>query len=567
MLCRSIGPVERLLQRVQVGHVDVIDVDAFLGEQRRQLVQQLVRHAGLELDPRAARRAARGRGGACLACRSIMAGSGPLAVRAWRPELTGRAARRGCPSPASCAAGRSARRRRRPGRPASCARRSLPLGKYWRSSPLVFSFDGRCHGLAFSQKYTGMPSAAVISRVQRHLLALVPGQRPAQLRRQRGRTRRSARRGPPRRCAGRAGTARSCTAIARSTRVPIADRLDAPVIRSPSQCPARCAVGGLGGPLIDHRHGGDPVRAALARPAVRPAAPPAGTQRPGRQLAGQAAELGAVDRLVDRLVHDMPRRARPGTRPRSAWLICSGLHRFSSRSCTNCAQHLIAGDLARPRPGPPLHGQLVRGERPVLRRCPGPRLRRSSRLIVDGLRPSLLRDRPHPRPGPAQVRDPHPLILRQIPRRDLPPDRPRADHGSIMQLPAVPGGDRAAVSPPFPGPPVDPDDPARLRIVEALRDQPRELLTLLGLRRRTRPTAPPSQPPNPSSVATTARNRRVKVGPTQAVLARHPAVAQQARSGLPVLRPGQGRSPAGAEASLLRDRPVLPCTPVGTEPR
>src|SRR5450755_5067513 len=63
-----------------------------------------------------------------------------------------------------------------------------------------------------------------------------------------------------------------------------------------------------------------------------------------------------------------------------------------------------------------------------------------------------------------------------------------------MQLPAVPGGDRAAVSPPFPGPPVDPDDPARLRIVEPLRDQPRELLTLLRLRQRTRPTAPHRNP-------------------------------------------------------------------------
>jgi hypothetical protein len=46
------GPVERLLQGVRVGHVDVADVDAFLGEQRCQLVQQLVGHAGLELDLR-----------------------------------------------------------------------------------------------------------------------------------------------------------------------------------------------------------------------------------------------------------------------------------------------------------------------------------------------------------------------------------------------------------------------------------------------------------------------------------------------------------------------------------
>ena len=30
-------------------------------------------------------------------------------------------------------------------------------------NPLVFSFDSRCHGLAFSQKNTGMPSVHAIS--------------------------------------------------------------------------------------------------------------------------------------------------------------------------------------------------------------------------------------------------------------------------------------------------------------------------------------------------------------------------------------------------------------------
>src|SRR5205823_13830213 len=90
-------------------------------------------------------------------------------------------------------------------------------------------------------------------------------------------------------------------------------------------------------------------------------------------------------------------------------------------------------------------------------------------------------------PGPAQVRDPHPLIFRQVPVRDLPcpPARSRGDHGRIMQLPAVPGRDRAAVSPAFPGPPVDPDDPACLGVIKALRDQPGELLTFLDLRQRT----------------------------------------------------------------------------------
>jgi hypothetical protein len=128
----------------------------------------------------------------------------------------------------------------------------------------------------------------------------------------------------------------------------------------------------------------------------------------------------------------------------------------------------------------------VRGERPVLA---GARVPVPAQLPADRRRTAActLRDRPHPGPGPAQVRDPDPLILRQIPRRDLPPAR--SGHRSIMQLPAVPGSDRAAVSPPFPGPPADPDDPARLRITEPLRDQTRIMLSLLNLRRPTRPPA------------------------------------------------------------------------------
>src|SRR5215213_9273011 len=35
---------------------------------------------------------------------------------------------------------------------ALCVLRSVPLGKYCRSSPLVFSFVPRCHGLCGSQK-------------------------------------------------------------------------------------------------------------------------------------------------------------------------------------------------------------------------------------------------------------------------------------------------------------------------------------------------------------------------------------------------------------------------------
>ena len=41
--------------------------------------------------------------------------------------------------------------------------KSVPFGKYCRSSPLVFSFVPRCHGLYGSQKYTLIPVAAVSS--------------------------------------------------------------------------------------------------------------------------------------------------------------------------------------------------------------------------------------------------------------------------------------------------------------------------------------------------------------------------------------------------------------------
>ena len=40
---------------------------------------------------------------------------------------------------------------------ALCRLRSVPLGKYWRSRPLVFSFVPRCHGLRGSQKKTCRP--------------------------------------------------------------------------------------------------------------------------------------------------------------------------------------------------------------------------------------------------------------------------------------------------------------------------------------------------------------------------------------------------------------------------
>src|ERR1019366_7419499 len=45
--------------------------------------------------------------------------------------------------------------------PSVKAERSVPLGKYWRRSPLVFSLVPRCHGLLGSQKYTWIPVSTV----------------------------------------------------------------------------------------------------------------------------------------------------------------------------------------------------------------------------------------------------------------------------------------------------------------------------------------------------------------------------------------------------------------------
>jgi len=247
--------------------------------------------------------------------------------------------------------------------------------------------------------------------------------------------------------------------------------------------------GSHGWPLIDHCHGGDPVRPALTRPTVRPAAAAPGAQRPRWQLARQTAQFRAVDRLVDRLMHDMPcRLARELATQRLADLL--GTPPLLQPVGHELPQYLIAGDLARAGPGTPLNGQLVRGVRPVLAadRIPVP-----AQLAADRRRAAaqLPGDIPHSCTTPVQVSDPDPLVFGQVAVRDLahPPARPRDDHGRIMQLPAIPGGDCAAVSPTFPGPPVDPDDPARLRVVVSLRDQPGELLTLLGLRQRTRSLA------------------------------------------------------------------------------
>ena len=59
--------------------------------------------------------------------------------------------------------------------------RSVPLGRYWRTSPFQFSLVPRCQGECGSQKNTGMLVFDREAGVIGELAALVPGQRAGQL--------------------------------------------------------------------------------------------------------------------------------------------------------------------------------------------------------------------------------------------------------------------------------------------------------------------------------------------------------------------------------------------------
>jgi hypothetical protein len=80
-----------------------------------------------------------------------------------------------------------------------CLLRSVPLGKYWRSSPLVFSLVPRCQGLCGSPKVDRQAGLDPELGVLGQLGALVPGQGAAQLVGQRRDPWRRWHRGPPRR--------------------------------------------------------------------------------------------------------------------------------------------------------------------------------------------------------------------------------------------------------------------------------------------------------------------------------------------------------------------------------
>ena len=100
--------------------------------------------------------------------------------------------------------------------------------------------------------------------------------------------------------------------------------------------------------------------------------------------------------------------------------------------------------------------------------------------------PQLRRDRARGLPGPVAVRDDHPLSLAQVP----------VGIGLALVSPddgfddARPGGrdDRAAVLPPVPSLPVDPETPARLRDRHSLLQQLRKRSLLIHHRLPSRTT-------------------------------------------------------------------------------
>lgn len=214
----------------------------------------------------------------------------------------------------------------------------------------------------------------------------------------------------------------------------------------------------------------------------------------------QAAHIGPIHALKDRLDgHSIGRVGRTLTQalhdlfrapPVGEQALHQSPHRF------------VAEQLADPRPSAARGGQTVGQERirtgvkvTIAAQFPAHRCPVPSQLPSDGT------DRV---PRPTKVGNGYPLVLVQEPPRD-PFDGGR-DHRRIMQPPAITRPDCAAVSPPLARPPIDPDNPARLRVAHTPRDQRRELLPLRRLRRWPGTT---SAHRNPSSgVATTPGIRR-----------------------------------------------------------
>ena len=259
--------------------------------------------------------------------------------------------------------------------------------------------------------------------VQRHLLALVPGQRPAQRVRQA-------------RITGVIAAANAAGGLPPGSGSSIVNRVDAldqgadlrlrPCPRSGRLPSARAPPGPrLGGPLADVHHvrGSGraarlPCAAACAAPARSAGAPPA----PG------AARPGPARRATGRSSRATPASpAGPGT-PLSRWLICSGTSSPPAFLYPG-PQLPIDRQLRRLRPPRPLLAPRLRRDRPVppparcscappgspSTRCPAqPRRDLPARLPLRHARP---RSPPAPPPtgtGPTRppARSPHPAASR-----------------------------------------------------------------------------------------------------------------------------------------------------------
>jgi putative transposase len=178
----------------------------------------------------------------------------------------------------------------------------------------------------------------------------------------------------------------------RSTTVPIADLLSAPVVRSPSHCPGHGPVTRRGRALVDHGHVHQPARAPGVRTSVRLAAASTGAQCRG-QFASQPAQLRAVDRLVDRLGHQMPLRL---VRELLAQLLADVLRAppLAQLAHNELPQHRVVDQLPTAGTSSSVSGQPLRGDRPV---PPAARVPVAAQLPADRRRATvqLGRDRAH----------------------------------------------------------------------------------------------------------------------------------------------------------------------------
>ena len=168
----------------------------------------------------------------------------------------------------------------------------------------------------------------------------------------------------------------------------MADRLYAPVmVALPMSWHG--TVGHLGGAGVDHGHVDQRLRTARVSVAVGFSPPPARSQRLLGKVAGEAAEVGSVHRLIDRLVHHVPFRVVRELDPqRLADLFRAPL--LPQPVLHEAPQHRIPGDLAGPPAGAALHRKTVRRERSI-----------STRFLVS-IAPQLPADRRRTAAGPGR---------------------------------------------------------------------------------------------------------------------------------------------------------------------